>query len=137
MGPLSIEVARDDILTGDDKMEKTVLMAMVPLVSIMLVAVGIRGWESAQPCVILNNARVERIIPYSLRGGDLHWSYKGNRVYIAGDERPIDFSARRWNDRVRTGDEVSIVVRKSFFSNELDGLAIQLKDASVNGKVDE
>ena len=85
-----------------------------------------RIWEAAQPKQHIR-AQVISIEPYSILN-DLHWSAKGYRIYIVGEERPIDFRARNWDPAVFSGDSAHFVVRQSFtwfgLKNELDGLCV-------------
>ena len=88
-----------------------------------------RVWEKAQLKQEINQARVVSIEPYSSRN-DLHWNVNGVRVYIEGEDRPIDFPSDRWNDSVQQGDSVDLVIRRSFswfgLFDEFDGLDVRI-----------
>lgn len=92
-----------------------------------LVALGsyARIWEYREPNQPIQNAQIQSIEPYNFRN-DLHWSSTGYRVRIDGEDRVIDFPSKNWDDTVRKGDSVDLVVRRSFplFGNELDGIQI-------------
>lgn len=86
-----------------------------------------RIWEYKQPKKNISGASITSIESYR-RSGDLHWSVTGNRIFIEGEPRPIDFPDKKWDDTVQEGDTVDLVVRRSFhwfgLANELDGLSI-------------
>ena len=84
-----------------------------------------RIWEYRQPNRPVENARVQSIDPYT-NHNDLHRTSRGYRVKIDGEDRVIDFPAKNWDDTVRKGDSVDLVVRRSFplFGDELDGIQI-------------
>ena len=86
----------------------------------------IKIWENRQPKFLIENAKIHQILPYHKGGGDLHWTLNGIRIYIENDLRPIDFPSKNWNDSIKVGSEVNLIVRKSFFGNELDGIEISL-----------
>ena len=101
-------------------------LLMVSLMGMLVIVVYARIWERMQPSQEINGAIVRSIKPYHHGGGDLHWTTRGNRIYIEGEDRPIDFPSKNWDDTVKEGDVVDLVVRKSFplFKDELDGLSI-------------
>ena len=82
-------------------------------------------WEWQQPKQHIPRTKVVSINPYS-SDNDLHWSSRGYRTQIEGENRVIDFPSKHWDETVREGDTVKMVVRKSFplFGNELDGLRV-------------
>lgn len=84
-----------------------------------------KTWEYRQPKQPIENARVLSIEPRSSTN-DLHWTSKGYRLQIEGENRVIDFPVKNWDDTVKEGDSVDLVVRRSFplFGNELDGIQI-------------
>lgn len=92
------------------------------------VAAYARIWEHLQPKQSIPNAVVRGIIPYYARGGDLHLPSSGNKLYIQGEDMPIDFPSKRWDKTVSQGDTVDLVVRRSFpwlgLANELEGIKI-------------
>jgi hypothetical protein len=96
------------------------------LLGIITLGVYARIWEWTQPRQEIEKAVVSSIEPYYHSGGDLHWSSRGNRIYIQGENRPIDFPSKNWNNTVREGDTINLIVKKSFplFGDELDGLNI-------------
>jgi hypothetical protein len=61
----------------------------------------------------LGKPKVVSIKPYS-SDNDLHWSLRGYRTKIEGENRVIDFPSKHWDETVREGDAVAITVRKSF-----------------------
>lgn len=85
-------------------------------------------WEMKQPKQEIKNAVVESIEKYYNKGGDLHWSSKGNRIKINGENRLIDFPQKKWDNTVKEGSSIDLIVRKSFpwfgALDELDGLYI-------------
>lgn len=91
---------------------------------IILFGVYVKIWEWRQEKFELKNVLIKIIIPYYASGGDLHWSFKGFRIYVDSDNRPIDFPEKNWNSTIQIGDSVIIIARKSFFFDELDGLNI-------------
>lgn len=95
---------------------------------IFILGVYIRIWEWRQEKFELKNVTIVRILPYHSGGGDLHWSFKGFRVYVDSDNRPIDFPEKNWDSIIQIGDRVVIIARKSFFFDELDGLNIHKVD---------
>lgn len=99
------------------------------VILLVFVALGplfyIRIWELQQPKVELKKVCIVEILPYRQTAGDLHWSYKGYRIYIKGDKRTIDFAKKNWNESIEINDSVNMVVRQSFFGNELDGLRVE------------
>ena len=94
-------------------------------------------WEGQQPKQQIPRAKVVSIKPYSL-DNDLHWSSKGYRTHIEGEDRVIDFPSKHWDETVREGDTVAMTVRKSFplFGNELDGLHIMIVNDSPEDSED-
>ena len=95
----------------------------------VLFAIGMYAkiWESQQPKQHIPQAKVVSIKPYS-SDNDLHWSSRGYRTQIEGEDKVIDFSAKHWDETVREGDTVAMTVRRSFplFGNQLDGLNIMI-----------
>jgi hypothetical protein len=105
-----------------------VVFALIAMFGFVLLLGGyVRLWEAKQPRLDFPEARVQSIEPYRLTN-DLHWSLKGYRVRIVGENRPIDFSAENWEKAVNVGDTVNVTVRRSFtwfgLKDELDGLSI-------------
>ena len=84
-------------------------------------------WEWQQPKQHIPQAKVVSIKPYS-SDNDLHWSSRGYRTKIEGEDKVIDFPSNYWDMTVREGDTVAMTFRKSFplFGNELDGLSIRI-----------
>lgn len=109
-----------------ENVERYVLTGVV-IVGAGLLALGAyaRIWEYRQPRQQIERARVLSIEPYSAHN-DLHWTSEGYRIRINGEGRVIDFPVKNWDDSVREGDSVDLVVRRSFplFGNELDGIQI-------------
>lgn len=104
--------------------------AIAGLVAVVGIVGGPRYWESRQLKQEIEGAVVRHIepYPYNTHGGDLHWSLRGNRIFIEGENRVIDFPQSRWDETVQEGDSVDLIVRQSFpwggLANELDGLYI-------------
>jgi hypothetical protein len=94
---------------------------------IVFLGVYSKSWEAGQPKEYVQNAKVRSIEPYKITN-DLHWSSRGYKVRIVGENKLIDFSSKSWDDTVRVGDTVNAVVRMSFpwfgLKDELDGLSI-------------
>ncbi len=86
-----------------------------------------RIWEARQPKRHITKKIVRSIEPYS-QTNELHWSFRGFKVHIVGEDKPIDFSSKNWDKSVRVGDTVDVVVRQSYqwfgSKDELDGLYI-------------
>jgi hypothetical protein len=95
-----------------------------------------RLWEYRQPKIEIKNAILSEVKPYHSHN-ELHWSYSGNRIYIVGENRIIDFPSGNWDNTVQAGDSVDLIVRKSFplFGDELDGLYIDDHKKSSSSKV--
>ncbi len=95
--------------------------------TVMAFASYIHHWENSQPKIELQQAQVQRIESYD-HHNDLHMTSRGRRVYIQGEERPIDFPLKNWDDTVKDGDTVDMVTRRSFpwfgTKDELDGISI-------------
>jgi hypothetical protein len=86
-----------------------------------------RLWEWRQPPVRLEAVTVSSVTPY-YQSGDLHWSLEGVRVHLAGHEvppGPVDYPGSAWDARVQPQDRVDVVIRRSFFGDEWDGLAVE------------
>ena len=83
-----------------------------------------RIWEYRQPTEEIKNTIVREIRPYYVRSE--MGSFRGNKLYIEGEDRFIDFPSGKWDKTVKTGDSVDLVVRRSFplFGDELDGIHI-------------
>ena len=111
-------------------MRSAVLAAIVGLVLFLSYA---RIWEWRQPEVALQGVRVASIVPYYASGGDLHWRIDGTRIYLDSPDVdadvPVDFPADAWDERVAAHDTVDVVVRRSFFGEEYDGLRIAPRPA--------
>ncbi len=93
-------------------------------------------WEWRQPPVRLEGVTVQSIVPYYQSGGDLHWSVNGVRVHFEGAEvasGPVDYPADQWEEGVSESDRVDAVIRRSFFGDEYDGLAIARVPAGPGG----
>lgn len=105
-------------------------LVVVFVVLVIICVTYVRIWELRQQTFQLSNVTVLRISPYRSGGGDLHWSFRGFRIHIAEDERNIDFPYKYWNKSIKIGDKVDITARKSYFFDELDGLAIEKVDKS-------
>jgi hypothetical protein len=99
------------------------------VVAMLLLGMYAKMWEWQQPKQQVLHAKVLSIKPYS-SDNDLHWTSKGFRIQLEGEERVVDFPLKYWDKTVREGDSVTMTVRKSFplFGNELDGLSIKVID---------
>ena len=106
-----------------NKLQKIILYPLISTI-VSLASVGWYGlfWEKRQPKEQMSG-RIKLIEPYQ-NHNDLHWSSNGYRIFIEGEDRPIDFPRKNWDDTVREGDSVDLIVRRSFFGDELDGLSI-------------
>ena len=86
-----------------------------------------RIWEAWHPKQYIQKGKVLSIQPYTLTN-DLHWSSRGYRLHIVGEDKPIDFSSKHCDNAVQAEDTVDAVVRQSFpwfgLKDELDGLSI-------------
>jgi hypothetical protein len=112
-------------VNGNDKYT-TYGIGTLLIVSVFIVIYP-RLWEIRQKKQIISQASIQSITPYSMTN-DLHWSSQGFRVHIVGENRPIDFPSKNWDNTVKIGDTVELVVRQSFrwfsLKDELDGLSI-------------
>ncbi len=103
----------------------TLVLAAVALFGVLGFA---RLWEMRQPQVQLDNATVISIDTYHERaGGDMHWHTSGVRVRFDRVDGVVDFPAEIWNERIVESDRVDAVVRRCFFGNEYDGLAVSVR----------
>ncbi len=93
------------------------------------VAVGgwARLWEWRQPVIEVRSATVTSVVPYYRSGFQLHWGLRGRRVRVDALDGPVDFPVRLWDDAVHVGDTVNARVRRSFFGNEYDGIAVEIE----------
>ncbi|MCP4204370.1 MAG: hypothetical protein GY769_20860 [bacterium] len=101
----------------------TGILTAVMVASILLLGAFARLWEWRQPKMELTGVTVTSAVRYQDSGGDLHWTRRGMRVRLSGLEEPVDFPARHWEAAIQTGDTIDVVVRRSFFGDEYDGLA--------------
>ena len=111
-----------------DKTPKYLTLGLFCFIGALFVlGVSAKIWEWQQPKQHIPQARVVSIKPYS-SDNDLHWSPRGYRTQIEGEDRVIDFPSKHWDETVEEGDTVAMTVRKSFplFGNELDGLNIMV-----------
>lgn len=99
-------------------------------VGIITLAVGTFGllgygkiWEYRQPKQQISNAVVTEVKPYCIHGEI--WPSTGTYVYVAGQEKPIDFISKNLGAKLKKGDTADIVVRKkhSIFGSGLEGLS--------------
>ncbi len=101
----------------------TVVVATLTAVAAFLAYTKV--WEWRQEKVPVNHATILSITPYADLDGEYHWSLDGNRIYVEGNQAPIDFPSKYWDDSVKVGDEVDLLIRKSYFNNEYDGLKVE------------
>lgn len=91
-----------------------------------------RIWEWRQPSVEVQALTLESVTPYFRSGGDIHWTRRGQRVYLGGGEQApsgaVDFPAAHWDASLAAGDRVDVVVRKSYFGDQWDGIEISRAD---------
>lgn len=86
----------------------------------------IKIWESKQPQMEISKARIESVDPYIAYSGlGSRGGYKAN---IGSKEKPINFSISNWDQTVKEGDLVDLIVKESFFGNSLKGLSIKKKN---------
>jgi hypothetical protein len=83
-------------------------------------------WEYRQPKQTIENAQVLDIMPYRF-SNDLHLTSKKYTIKIDKSKSVIDFQEKSWDNTIKKGDSIDLVVRKSFplFGDELDGLKIK------------
>jgi hypothetical protein len=91
-------------------------------------------WEYCQPKARLEGCTVSSIAPYNLRAGDLHWRFRHLRVHFEGTPEAVGFPAARWDDSIQVGDITDAVIRKDFFSDGYDGLAVSRRSGPVAGE---
>ena len=111
-----------------NKIQQYAIYGLIILVGIFTcLGASARIWEVIQPKQYLLRAKVQSIERYCYTN-DIHWSSNGYRIYIVGENKPIDFSLKNWDSTVHRGDVVDTVVRRSFpwfgLKDELDGLSI-------------
>ncbi len=106
--------------------------AAATAVALALVVAGLLGfarlWEWRQPEVRIHAVTVASVTPYYQSGGDMHWSASGMRVFLRGERvpsGPVDYPEEVWDRAVGPRDRVDVVIRRSFFGDEWDGLAIR------------
>jgi hypothetical protein len=89
------------------------------------------AWEQLQSGARLEGAKVTSIVPYTRRGGDLHWTSHGVLVHFEGQSEPVDFPADKWDASLKVGDLADAVIRKSFLGKGYDGLAVSRRWSPV------
>ena len=111
--------------------------ALVATVAITVAGYA-RLWEWRQPRVHVESATVSSLEPFYSEGAEVHWSTGGVRVHLVGAEQaprgPVDFHTEHWDESVGVGDEVDAVIRRSFFGDEWDGLAISRRSSSPQAR---
>ncbi|MFQ5525088.1 MAG: hypothetical protein ACE5GX_02395 [Thermoanaerobaculia bacterium] len=101
-------------------------MALIAAVTAgLLLGTFARLWEWRQPRLELTAVTVVSAERYYSSGGDLHWSWRGMRVRFSGLDEVVDFPERRWNNHIGVDDSVDVVIRRSFFGEEYDGLSVR------------
>jgi len=113
------------------KLDKPILLTSAIIILLFGLIVYIKIWEAIQTEIELENVIIVKIQHYEY-SGDLHWHIKGYRIYIKGDERPIDFPEKKWDASIKIKERVTLIVRRSFFGDELDGLQVR-KEGEVTG----
>ncbi|MBU4284393.1 MAG: hypothetical protein KJ968_04760 [Nanoarchaeota archaeon] len=109
-----------------NKIQKYLTYLFIPVYIGLTVFFGYaKIWEHNQPKQKISKAVVSSIESYEYTN-DLHFSSRGKEIYIQGENKPIIFPRKFWDDTVREGDTIDLVVRKGFplFGNKLDGLII-------------
>ena len=111
-----------------NKIQQYAIYGLIILVGIFVCfGASAKIWEVVQPKQYVLGAKVHSIEPY-IYTNDIHWSLRGYRIYIVGENKAIDFSLKNWDSTVQKGDVVDTLVRRSFpwfgFKDELDGLSI-------------
>jgi hypothetical protein len=106
--------------------EKGTYIALAAFTCLSAFAGYARIWEYRQPTREIKNAIVTDIKDY-YRKSEIHWSTSENRIHINVEEKVIDFPSGRWDNTVKIGDSVDLMVRESFplFGKELDGRVIE------------
>ena len=109
------------------KQRLTICSLMAAFGLLIFLGVYARIWEARQEKQHLLDVKVLSIESYG-SSNDLHWSLSGYRVYIVGEDKPIDFSLKNWDNSVQVGDTVEAVIRQSFpwfgLKDEWDGLSV-------------
>jgi hypothetical protein len=83
-------------------------------------------WIYNQPKQKIEQALVTSITPYYFRN-DLMFSSDGYNLTILtirGENKFIDISSNNWDNTVKKGDLVDLVVKPTMLGSGLDGLAI-------------
>lgn len=95
----------------------------------LLVFLGVCGrlWEGMQTEEeILGKPVVS--IEYFYWTGDVGWGARGYRIHVGKIDVPIVFPLKNWDNSVKVGDRVDLVVRKKFswfgLFNEFKGISI-------------
>jgi hypothetical protein len=109
------------------------MLASAALAAAVLLGLFAHVWEWRQPRLELTGMTIAAASPYYHPGGDLGWSRSGARVRLETVEGTVDFLARRWDGDLRVGDTVNVVIRRSFFGHEYDGLAVSRHDGAESG----
>lgn len=95
-----------------------------------LIGLGVYSkiWESRQQKEEIENVVIKSIQPYCRRSGDLYWLSKSYRIFIEGENKPIEFLSKHWDDSVKEGDIVDLVVREScpLFEEKFYGLTVKM-----------
>jgi hypothetical protein len=93
-----------------NKIQKYTIYGLTILVGIFTcLGAFAKIWEVTQPKQYLLMAKVQFIERYSYTN-DMRWSSRGYRIYIIGENKPIDFPLKNWKSTVQ--------------EDELDGLSI-------------
>jgi hypothetical protein len=78
--------------------------------------------DERQPEIEVRNAAVVSIDSYCC-----FWGYegpsRGYRVEVYGNSEPVEFPVYRWDESVREGDSVDLVVKNHFFGG-IEGISI-------------
>ncbi len=106
------------------KLNKPSLLISAVIVLLLGLMIYIKIWEAMQTEIHLDNVIIVKIQPFEY-SGDLHWPIKGYRIYIKEDKRPIDFPEKKWETSIKIKETVTLIVRRSFFGDELDGLQVR------------
>ena len=100
------------------------ILLVVSLLGALFVAGVARIWEWRQPPQTVESAVIESAVPNCGPLGDLGLVSCETRARITGLEGEIEFSASRWDPSIAEGDTVRVVVRRSAFGADYDGLEI-------------
>ncbi len=96
------------------KLQNIIIGSVVGAFSVVGVAgLYARVWESFQEEISVEGGKVRLVEDYGVIN-DMHWSRDGKRLYIFGEDSPIDFPIGKWDKDIKEKDLVDLKYRRSF-----------------------